>query len=60
LYVRDEIYEQTREFLRARPDAFLKDIRAALALDVDWHELRIAAAFARAERGFALQTVNGA
>jgi ATP-dependent DNA helicase RecQ len=60
LYVRDEIYEQTREFLRARPDAFLKDIRAALALDVDWHELRIAAAFARAERGFALQTVNRA
>ncbi|TAE27844.1 MAG: RecQ family ATP-dependent DNA helicase [Candidatus Kapaibacterium sp.] len=48
-YVAEELYLIIRDYLRIRPDAFLKDIRAMLHTETEWHILRIAAAFARRE-----------
>jgi hypothetical protein len=52
-YVTDELYFPVQDFVRIRPDAFLKDIRAILVQECDWAELRIAAAFARRELALA-------
>ncbi len=49
-FVREELYDAVKEFLQIRPEAFLKDIRAAMYGEVEWYELRIAAAFVRTER----------
>lgn len=54
-FVREELYAVVKEFLQIRPDAFLKDIRAAVHGEVEWYELRIAAAFARSERETQMQ-----
>lgn len=48
-YVREELYATVKEFLAIRPEAFLKDLRQAVHGEVEWWELRIAAAFVRAE-----------
>ncbi|MCU0424459.1 MAG: RecQ family ATP-dependent DNA helicase [Candidatus Kapabacteria bacterium] len=48
-FVREELYAAVKEFLQIRPEAFLKDIRQAIHGDVEWWELRVAAAFVRGE-----------
>lgn len=48
-YVADDLYFVVLDFLRIRPDAFLKDVRAVMQKEYDWAELRIATAFARRE-----------
>lgn len=48
-YVADALYFPVLDFLRIRPDAFLKDIRAVIVEECEWAELRIATAFARRE-----------
>ena len=49
-FVSENLYATVRDFLRIRPDAFLKDIRAAIHGEVEWYELRIASAFVRSEQ----------
>jgi ATP-dependent DNA helicase RecQ len=48
-FVDDELYAPVRELLRMRPHAALKDVRAALELECEWPEIRLAVAFARQE-----------
>jgi ATP-dependent DNA helicase RecQ len=48
-FLDDETYTHIRELIRIRPRAALKDVRAALELECDWADIRLAVAFARRE-----------
>jgi len=45
--VSDEVYEGVKAVLRRKPRALLKDLRLELGAEIDFADLRVAAAFAR-------------